>query len=134
MKDGKLDDLGTDVRKYTARAAGYDKIVTALEAELKKGALIDTGKIAAKKKASADVNAKLRVAQTKVDAIKADNEKARELLTDLASLGVELDKVSGQGASTLLGNIKARFSGVDGWLDLSTTVGGLAGSASGAHA
>ena len=134
MREGKLGELDTDVRKFTAQAAGYEKIVNALESELKKGALVDTGKIAAKKKASADVSAKLKDSQTKIEAIKADNKDARKLLNDLTSLGVELDKVSGQGASTLLGNIKARYSGVDGWIDLTNTVGGLASSASGAHA
>lgn len=134
MREGKLTELDNDVKKYTAQAAGYDKIVVALDAELKKGALVDAGKIAAKKKASTDVTAKLKDSQAKITAIKADNQKARDLLKELSSLGVELDKVSGQGASTLLGNIKARFSGVDGWLDLSNTVGGLAGSAAGAHA
>lgn len=133
VRDGKLSELDTDVRKFSAQAAGYDRIVKALESELAKGALVDTTKIAAKKKASAEVNAKLKDAEATIAAIKADNKKARDLLNELSALGVELDKVSGQGSNTLLGNIKARYSGVDGWLDLSNTVGGLAGSASAAH-
>ena len=133
VRDGKLSELDTDVRKFSAQAAGYDRIVKALESELAKGALVDTTKIAAKKKASAEVNAKLKDAEGRIAAIKADNKKARDLLNELSALGVELDKVSGQGSNTLLGNIKARYSGVDGWLDLSNTVGGLAGSASAAH-
>ena len=134
IREGKLTELDTDVKKFAAQAGGYDKIVLALDAELKKGALVDTAKLASKKKASVDINAKLLETQKTITAIKADNQKARDLLKGLTALGLDLDKVSGQAPSTLLGNIKARYSGVDGWIDLSNTVGGLASGAAGAHA
>ena len=63
-----------------------------------------------------------------------DNKDARALLKELEDMNIQLEKISGQSANTLAGNLKARFSSPEGWIELGNDLGGLASGVSGAHA
>ena len=58
----------------------------------------------------------------------ADGQK---ILDELTQLNVELDKISGQSANTLAGNLLTQVTTLDGWINLGNNVGGLISSASG---
>ena len=66
-----------------------------------------------------------------IDKLAADIKTFEAVLEELKDLGVSLEKVSGQSANTVLGNLKERFSSIDGWTDLGNQVGGLTSGISG---
>lgn len=66
-----------------------------------------------------------------VDKLASDIKTSEAVLEELKDLGVSLEKVSGQSANTVLGNLKERFSSIDGWTDLGNQVGGMTSGISG---
>ena len=61
------------------------------------------------------------------------NADSAKLLQDLAEYGVNVSKLSGQTGSTLLGNLKAKVTSLDGLGDILGNVGSLVNTASGIH-
>ena len=129
IREDRVRSLENDIKKYKVEAASYSKNVAALNA----APLVNTSKVKSNQKACDELVVKLNEANAKITALKADNQKAADLLKGLTDLGVELDKVSGQGPNTLLGNLKQRYTSVDGWLDLSNSLGSLSSGISSVH-
>jgi hypothetical protein len=129
VRDDKVAALENDMRKYKVAALSYSKDIVKLITDQS----VDTGEVKAKAKACDEVNAKLTDVEDKIKALKADNAQAEIVLKALTDLGVQIDKFSSQAANTLAGNLKERFSKLDGWTDLGNSVGGLVNSAGGLH-
>lgn len=127
IREDQIQALLNDVKKYKVEAVSYAKNVAALS----KVGHLDASKLKAKEKACNEMSAKLDQATAKIAELQGDNAKARELLKGLTDFGVSLDKLSGEGPNSLLGNLKNRFKGIDGWLDLGNQLGGLVGGAGG---
>ena len=67
----------------------------------------------------------------KLNQLSSDIVASKGVLNELKDLGISLEKVSGQSANTVLGNLKERFSKIDGWVGLGKEVGGMGSSISG---
>ena len=129
--------IKSSIQEKKAQIGGYDAQLAKLTAALAgqkppdKAMLVEVAsrkkKIEALKKQIAGLDKKL----VKID---QDNQGAAQLLKQLMDMNVQLEKISGQSASTVAGNLKERFTSVDGWLDLGNEVGGVLSGISGAHA
>jgi DNA repair exonuclease SbcCD ATPase subunit len=128
LKQDQLAAIENDAKKYLVEANKYKSELARLNA-LAATALLDQKKLKAKQKASDDINAKLKALVGQFSAIRSDVNKSKELLKGLSDLGVDLAKVTNQAPNTVLGNVKDRFTSIDGWLDVAGTVGGLTGGA-----
>lgn len=127
IRKDKINGLKNDVLKNQAAVKSYVADLAKL------GDSVDPQLVAAKQKKAAEVETKLVETKAKIIKLEADNAEAQRLLDSLTALGAKVDELSGEAANTMLGNIKARYSKLDGWTDLGNTVGGLANSASGIH-
>ena len=129
IREDEIRRLEMDLKKYRVAATSYSKQVV----ELEKARVVDTSKLKARQKSTEQMSTQLDESIARIGTLKADNAKAAAILKDLTDLGLQLDKLSGQAPNTLLGNLKERFGSVNGWLDLSGQLGGIAGGASGVH-
>lgn len=84
-----------------------------------------------KKKQVEKVKKSIVTVKLNIDKLAADIKTSEAVLDELKDLGISLDKVSGQSANTVIGNLKERFSSIDGWTDLGNQVGGMTSGISG---
>lgn len=124
-----LRDLNNELKKQGVAMASYQKALAAL----KQDQSVAPGEIAKKQKDFDGLEKEVKSLEGKIQKLKDSITEGQRVLEELEQLGVELDKVSGQTANSLAGNLKARFSTLDGWLDLGNTVGGVVSAASGVH-
>jgi chromosome segregation ATPase len=129
IRKDNIKKLQNEMLPYKGEANRYKEAINGLNGN----EIIEAGEIAKKKKAIEGLNAKIADLEAKVKTMEADNAKGETMLALLASLNIDIGKISGQTPNTLLGNLKERFSKLDGWTDLGNTVGGLVNSASGVH-
>ena len=128
----RKDNIGkykTEIQKYQASAKGYTDAL----AQLKSKQAADAAEIAKREKGITSLNTSLKEAQGKIAKLEQDNAAAQKLLDELVALNVDLDKISGQSANSIAGNLKARFTSLDGWLDLGNNVGSVVSAASSVH-
>lgn len=128
-REGDIAKLQNDLLPAKAAIAGYSRDIGKLAGD----ASLNSSEISSKVKAAADVAAKIKDTEGKIAGLKAENAKGEELLKTLSALNVEIDKISGNTPNTVLGNLKERFSKIEGWTDLGNSVGGIVNSASGIH-
>lgn len=84
-----------------------------------------------KKKEVKKIEKHVAKTQAKLNQLSSDIVASKSVLNELKDLGISLEKVSGQSANTVLGNLKERFSKIDGWVGLGKEVGGMGSSISG---
>lgn len=134
LRTDSMKQIKSKVQEKNAQINGYKAQLDKLDAELKKQAPPDK-KILAE---SASRRKKITALEKQVNTLKAqmtradqDNKEAVQLLQKLRDMNVQLDKISGQSASTVAGNLKERFKKVDGWIEFSNELGGLTSGVSG---
>ncbi|MDR3515363.1 MAG: hypothetical protein P4M00_06070 [Azospirillaceae bacterium] len=94
---------------------------------------VNVAELAKCQKSTDALNAGIKSAEDKIAKLDASNADAQAVLDELKGLGADLDAISTQAPNTVLGNLKKRFSSLDGWTDLGNSVGGLVNAASGVH-
>jgi hypothetical protein len=129
VREDNIAKLENEILPHKAAAKSFEADIV----KIKGDPTVDQSEVGKKTKAIIDTNSKIAELENKMKAMGADNAKAQELLKGLEALNIDIDKVSTQTPNTLLGNLKERFSKLDGWTDLGNSVGGLVNSASGAH-
>lgn len=130
MREDQISKLKADMQKYRVEAKSYrDQIKLLVNSPL-----ANKKEVESKQKAAEKVAGELESADKRIESLVADNREAQKLLDDLTALGVQLDKITSEAPNTILGNLKQRFTSVDGLLELSNTLGGLSSSASSLHA
>jgi predicted RNase H-like nuclease (RuvC/YqgF family) len=129
IRENNIRQQNTEIQKYTASANGY----TAALDKLKTDPSILPAEIAKRQKTIDGLNAQLKSCADSIKKMESQNAAGQKLLDDLVSMNVELDKISGQAANSLLGNLKARYTTLDGYIEVGNTVGGMVNSASGIH-
>lgn len=134
LRTDSMKQIKSKVQEKNAQIKGYQAQLDKLDVELKKQTPPDK-KILAE---SASRRKKITALDKQVTSLKAqmvkadqDNKEAVQLLQKLRDMNVQLDKISGQSASTVAGNLKERFKKLDGWTDLGNDLGGLASGVSG---
>jgi len=131
-----IRQIKTKIQEKKAQIGGYDaqlsKLSTALgqQSETDKKMLAE---VASRKKKIADLKKQVKALDVKVAKMDQDNQAAEALLKQLEDMNVQLEKISGQSASTVAGNLKARFKTVEGWTELGSDLGGLSSAISGAQ-
>jgi hypothetical protein len=128
-REGDIAKLQNDLLPAKAAVAGYSRDIGKLSGD----PTLNSSELSSKIKAAADIAGKIKDTEAKIASLKAENAKGEELLKTLSALNVEIDKISGNTPNTVLGNLKERFSKIDGWTDLGNSLGGLVNSASGIH-
>lgn len=120
--------LELEIKKKKAEIGGYEKSLNQVQNDpnMQK-------EVASRQMKISSLKAQIKGIEKKIAGIKADNVKAQDLLDQLTSMNVEIDKLSGTSSSTVGGNLKARFTSLDGWTELGSDVGGLTSAISGAH-
>lgn len=137
VREDSLKKIEMSVKEKKAQLGGYVSQLSKLETAIAQQDAPDkkiVAEIASRKKKVEGLRKQIDSIGGKMTKMKKDNQDARDLLKQLEDIGVELDKISGQSANTVLGNLKGRFTSVDGWIELSNDVGGLLSGISGAHA
>jgi prefoldin subunit 5 len=127
VRTDQIKKLEQEIAKHSASAKGY---ATAL-GQLKQDPTVLPAEIAKRQKNIDGVNAKIQTLLGQITKLQQSNGKGQELLNLLESMNVELNKISGQAANSVLGNLKEYFTSVDGWIDFGNNIGGLVGNASG---
>lgn len=126
-----------EVKKKNAEIGGYEAQLKKLAEALAKQSPPDKAmltEVASRKKKVDALKKQVQTLAQKMAMMKSDNEKAQALLTQLEDMSIDLEKISATAGSSLRGNLKKRFTSVDGWIELGNDVGGLASGVSGAHA
>lgn len=126
--------IKSKVLEKNAQINGYQAQLDKLDAELKKQTPPDKKMLAesaSRRKKINALNKQVSSLKTQMTRADQDNKDAVQLLQKLRDMNVQLDKISGQSANTVAGNLKERFKKVDGWIELSNDLGGLAGGVSG---
>jgi hypothetical protein len=132
-----IRQVKTNLQEKKAQIGGYDGQLTKLTAEMAKLPEQDKkmlAEIASRQKKVADLKKKVQQLEKSIVKMEQDNVEAKALLKQLEDMNIQLEKISGQSASTVASNLKARFSSPEGWIELGNDVGGLASGISGAHA
>jgi DNA repair exonuclease SbcCD ATPase subunit len=127
IREDSIGKYKTEIQKQTAAINSY---ISALD-KLKGDQSIQPAELAKRQKNIDALNEKVKSTQEAIKKLEASNAAGQKILDDLTQLNIQLDKISGQSANTLLGNLKDRFTSLDGWIDLGNNVGGLVSSASG---
>lgn len=127
IKEDQLQQIEADAKKYIVQARSYEVELGKLTVLVANG-MLDEKAFKAKQKASKEVSAKLAELTTTFAKTRHDLAKSKLLLNNLTALGVDLDKVSGHAPNSVLSNIKDKATSVDGWLEMTGTVGGLVGA------
>ena len=122
VRDDSARSLEEQIKKKKAEIGGYESALNKIK-----------GDPEMKKEVVARLKGQIRDIEKKIASMKADNVKAQDLLKTLTDMNVEVEKLSGTSSSTVSGNLKARFSSLDGWSQLGSDVGGLTSAISGAH-
>lgn len=129
--------IKSSIQEKKAQIGGYDAQLAKLTAALAGQKPPDKDmlkEVASRKKKIEALKKQIAGLDKKLVKIDQDNQGAALLLKQLMDMNVQLDKISGQSASTVAGNLKERFTSVDGWIDLGNDVGGVLSGISGAHA
>jgi len=134
LRTDAMKQIKSKVQEKNAQIGGYQAQLDKLDAALKQQTPPDKKMLAE----SASRRKKIAALNKQVDSLKAqvtkaeqDNKDAVQLLQKLRDMNVQLDKISGQSASTVAGNLKERFKKLDGWIDLGNDLGGLVSGVSG---
>jgi hypothetical protein len=127
VRTDQIKKLQLEIAKHSASAKGY---ATAL-GQLKQDPSVLPAEIAKRQKNIDGLNTKIDSLLGQITKLQQSNGKGQELLNLLVSMNVDLDKISGQAANSVLGNLKEYFTSVDGWIDFGNNIGGLVGNASG---
>jgi predicted RNase H-like nuclease (RuvC/YqgF family) len=129
IREDNIGKYKNEMLKYKASAKGYTDSLS----QLKSKQAADPAEIAKRQKSIDAVNADLKESEGKIAKLEQENTAGRKLLDELSKLNVDLEAISGRVANSVAGNLKERFTKVDGWIDLGNTVGSLVNSASGIH-
>jgi chromosome segregation ATPase len=129
IRQDNISKYKNEVMKHKASVKGYMDGLSQLKS--KQG--VEASEIAKRQKSIDAVNADLKASEEKIAKLEQENAAGQKLLTELDKLGVDLEAISGRAANSIAGNLKERFTKLDGWTDLGNTVGGLVNSASGLH-
>lgn len=127
IRRGKLPALKSDVKKHTVALKSYRSKLS----EVVRAPAIDLREFAKRLDKVDAEKAKLAALTAKITKMERDIQEADDLIKEIEDLGVDLDKVNMQAPSTILGNLKTRFTSLDGWLDLANEAGGLSSGVSG---
>ncbi len=128
--------IKANVQEKKAQIGGYDAQLIKLNAALAQQTPADKkmqAEVASRQKKVAEVKKQVQSLEKQMAKMDQDNKDAEALLKQLEDMNVQLDKISGQSANTVAGNLKTRFSSVDGWIELGNDVGGLVSGISGVH-
>jgi hypothetical protein len=129
IREDNIGKYKIEVMKHKASAKGYTDSLSLLKSKQ----AADAGEIAKRQKSIDAVTADLKESEGKIAKLEQENVAGQKLLDDLSKLNVDLEAISGRVANSVAGNLKERFTKVDGWIDLGNTVGSLVNSASGIH-
>jgi hypothetical protein len=126
LREDTIASLQSDLEKYAAPA----KLLSDQMGRLNDPSL-NPAEITKRVKAIDAMQGEMAAARRKVAKLIAANADARTLLQDLEGMIGDLGRLSVQPANTLLGNLRARLTSVDGVLDVAANVGGLMNAAAG---
>lgn len=126
LREDTIASLQSDLEKYAAPA----KLLSDQMGRLNDPSL-NPADITKRVKAIDAMQGEMAAARRKVAKLIAANADARTLLQDLEGMIGDLGRLSVQPANTLLGNLRARLTSVDGVLDVAANVGGLMNAAAG---
>lgn len=129
--------LKAGMQKKKAEIGGYDAQLVKLSAALGQQNPPDKkilAEVASRKKKITELKKQVQSLDQKMAKMDADNVAAQDLLKKLEDMNIDLEKISATSGSTLGGNLKERFTSVEGWIELGNDVGGVVGGISGAHA
>jgi myosin heavy subunit len=129
IREDNIRQYKNEVMKHKASAKGYTEAL----AQLKSKQAADPGELAKRQKSIDSVNSELKSVEAKIQKLEQDNAAGQKMLDELTALNVDLDKISGRAANSLAGNLKDRYTSLDGYIELGNTVGSLVNSASGIH-
>lgn len=132
-----MKKIKSSMQEKKAQIGGYDAQLAKLTAALGQQTPPDKkmlAEVASRKKKIADLKKQVKSLEVKMAKMDQDNKDAVALLQQLKDMNVQLDKISGQSANTVAGNLKTRFTSLEGWIDFGNDLGGLASGISGAHA
>ena len=129
IREDNIRQYQNEIVKQTAACKIYKNALD----KLKGDPSIAAAEIAKRQKAVDSLTAELKSTDDQIKKLEAKNVEGQKVLDDLVALSADLEAISGQGANTLAGNLKARFTSMDGWVDLGNTAGGLIGTSSGLH-
>jgi multidrug transporter EmrE-like cation transporter len=132
-----IKKVKSSMQEKKAQIGGYDAQLAKLTAALAQQAPPDKkmlAEVASRKKKIADLKKQVKSLEAKMVKMDQDNKDAVALLQQLKDMNVQLDKISGQSANTVAGNLKTRFTSLEGWIEFGNDLGGLASGISGAHA
>ena len=129
IREDTIRKYNTEIQKQTVAAKSY---TDALD-KLKGDPSVAAAELAKRQKTIDALNGELKSTSDAIKKLESENAAGQKMLDELEALKVDLDKISGQSANSLVGNLKARFTSLDGWIDLGNTAGGLIGTSSGLH-
>lgn len=116
MREDDSAKLKFEVDKKWAEFLSYKKCLAAMPESKDKEA---------KKKTLKKLEKQVVQVKGKISKMSRDIEPSKNVLKELKAMGVDLEKVSGQSANTVLGNLKERYSSIDGWVQLGNDAGGM---------
>ena len=130
IREDNIGKYRTEIQKQTAAIGGYK---AALD-KLKGDPSIQPAELAKRQKNIDALNEKVKSTEADIKKLETSNATGQKILDDLTQLNIQLDKISGQSANTLAGNLKQQVTTLDGWINLGNNVGGLISTASGVQA
>ena len=136
-RNDDMKQFKSNLQEKKAQIGGYEKLLLELNAEVAKQATPDKktlAEVASRQKKVIKLKKQVQDIEKKMAKAEQVNREADVLLKDLENMNVQLEKISGQSASTVAGNLKARFTSLEGLAEVSGEVGGLLSGISGAHA
>lgn len=122
MRADSSATLKFEVDKKNAELLSYKKCLAAMP-ESKDKEL--------RKKAIKKLEKQIGQVKGKMSKLQQDITTSKNVLQELKDLGVNLENVSGQSANTVAGNLKERYSKIDGWTELGSEAGGMLSGAAG---
>jgi len=137
LRVDSIKQVKTSIQEKKAQIGGYEAQLNKLNTALGQQSPPDkkiVAEVVSRQKKIADLKKKVTSLDKQIIKMDNDNKDAVALLKQLEDMNVQLDKISGQSANTVAGNLKARFTSLDGWVELGNDVGGLVSGISGAHA
>lgn len=136
-RNDDMKQFKSNLQEKKAQIGGYEKLLLELNAEIAKQATPDKktlAEVASRQKKVIKLKKQVQDIEKKIAKAEQGNREADVLLKDLENMNIQLEKISGQSASTVAGNLKARFTSLEGLAEVSGEVGGLLSGFSGAHA
>jgi uncharacterized protein YhaN len=124
-----IKTLQTELKKYQAIAKGYQAELNKIGPE----AIVDAKERSNRETAIVAVQKDIDKTLSSIANLEKDNQKGEKLLKELEDLGADLKRISTQVPNTILGNLKERFTSLEGINDTVNQLGQIVSGASGCH-